>query len=125
MPSAEAAAGFTTTFGASFSRSFASSCSAMLGLSLRYWRAFSLPWPMRSPMQLYQAPDFSTSLLSTPMSISSPSREMPSPYRISVMMTLKGGASLFLTTLILVSLPMISSPFFTEPMRRMSRRTEA
>ena len=41
------------------------------------------------------------------------------------MTTLNGGAILFLTTLILVSLPMISSPFLTEPMRRMSRRTEA
>src|SRR5688500_10232778 len=51
------------------------------------------------------------------MSISSPSRLMPSPYRISVTTCLNGGASLFLTTLILVWLPMTSSPFLIAPMR--------
>ena len=35
--------------GTNFSRSSASSWAAIVGLSLRYWRAFSLPWPMRSP----------------------------------------------------------------------------
>jgi hypothetical protein len=38
---------------------------------------------------------------------------------------LKGAATLFLTTLTLVSLPITSSPFLMEPMRRMSSRTEA
>src|SRR3569623_1312515 len=38
---------------------------------------------------------------------------------------LKGGATLFLTTLTRVSLPPPSSPFLLAPMRRMSRRTEA
>ena len=37
----------------------------------------------------------------------------------------KGGETLFLTTLTLVSLPITSSPFLIEPMRRISRRTEA
>ena len=36
---------------------------------------------------------------------------------------LNGGATLFLTTLTRVSLPMTSSPFLMAPMRRMSRRT--
>ena len=35
--------------GTNFSRSAASSFCAAAGFSLRYWRAFSLPWPMRSP----------------------------------------------------------------------------
>ena len=35
----------------------------------------------------------------------------------------EGGDTLFLTTLTLVSLPITSSPFLIEPMRRMSRRT--
>src|SRR5690606_11390113 len=108
---ASSSSAFSATTGASFSRNAASILAATSGLSLRYWRAFSLPWPMRSPSQLYQAPDFSTSLASTPMSMSSPSRLMPSPYRISVTICLNGGAILFLTTLILVWLPMISSPF--------------
>src|SRR5690606_24263822 len=36
---------FSTTAGASCSRSAASIFAATAGLSLRYWRAFSLPWP--------------------------------------------------------------------------------
>src|SRR5690606_8222431 len=36
-------ASFSTTAGASFSRSAASILAATAGLSLRYWRAFSLP----------------------------------------------------------------------------------
>jgi hypothetical protein len=35
------------------------------------------------------------------------------------------GATLFFTTLTRVSLPTTSSPSFTAPVRRMSRRTEA
>src|SRR5690606_33296994 len=114
-----------TGAGISCSRICASRRAATSGLSLRYWRAFSLPLPMRSSPMLYQAPAFCTSLASTPMSISSPSRLMPCPQRISVITCLKGGAILFLTTLIRVWLPMISSPFLIAPMRRMSRRTEA
>ena len=61
----------------------------------------------------------------TPMSMISPSRLMPSPYRMSNSAVLNGGATLFFTTLTLVSLPMASSPFLMVPMRRMSSRTEA
>src|SRR5690606_18001065 len=102
----------TTGAGMSCSRICASRRCATSGLSLRYWRAFSLPWPMRSSPMLYQAPAFCTSLAFTPMSISSPSRLMPWPYRISVMTCLNGGASLFLTTLMRVWLPMISYAVF-------------
>src|SRR5271165_5774178 len=49
------------------------------GLSFRNWRAFSRPWPMRSPPKLYQEPLFSTMFWAAPRSIRSPSREMPSP----------------------------------------------
>src|SRR5580765_8140235 len=35
--------------GASATRSLSSISLAAVGLSLRYWRALSLPWPMRSP----------------------------------------------------------------------------
>ena len=41
--------------------------------------------------------------------INSPVREIPSPYMISTSAVLNGGATLFLTTLILVSLPMLLS----------------
>ena len=33
--------------------------AAMSLFATRNSRAFSLPWPMRSPLKLYQAPDFS------------------------------------------------------------------
>ena len=36
--------------GTNFSRSFASRSFATAGLSFSHWRAFSLPWPMRSPL---------------------------------------------------------------------------
>ncbi|MNF18206.1 hypothetical protein D3C80_2221450 [compost metagenome] len=55
----------------------------------------------------------------------SPWREMPWPYRMSKKASRNGGDTLFLTTLTLVSLPITSSPFLIEPMRRISRRTEA
>jgi hypothetical protein len=59
------------------------------------------------------------------MSMISPSRLMPSPNMMSNSAVLNGGATLFLTTFTLVSLPMASSPFLMVPVRRMSRRTEA
>src|SRR5690606_4148459 len=78
-PVADSAAAARTAWGISRARSSASILFATSGFSLRYRRAFSLPWPMRSSPQLYQAPAFSTSFASTPISISSPSRLMPSP----------------------------------------------
>ena len=38
-----------STWGRTLARISASMRSAMSGLSLRNWRTFSLPWPMRSP----------------------------------------------------------------------------
>src|SRR6266545_4972874 len=64
-----------------------------------------------------QAPDFSSTPRLTPISSTSPSREMPSPYRMSNSACLKGGATLFFTTLTRVSEPTTSSPFLIEPMR--------
>ncbi len=61
----------------------------------------------------------------TPRSMISPSLEMPSPYMMSNSTSRNGGATLFLTTFTRTLLPTISSAFFTEPVRRMSRRTEA
>src|SRR3989344_2957556 len=49
-----------------FSRTRFSISAAILGLSLRNWRALSLPWPMRSLPQLNQAPVFSTPPHSAP-----------------------------------------------------------
>src|SRR5690606_27454248 len=45
---ASSALPFATTTGAIFARSSASIRCATSTFSLRYWRAFSLPWPMRS-----------------------------------------------------------------------------
>ena len=55
----------------------------------------------------------------------SPSREMPSPYMMSNSASLKGGATLFLTTLTRVRLPITSCPCLRAAMRRMSMRSEA
>src|SRR5579885_2595341 len=98
---------------------------ALAGLSFKYWRALSLPCPMRSPRYEYQAPVFSMMPCCEPSSMISPSRDTPSPYRMSNSACRNGGATLFLTTLTLVSLPTTSSPRLIAPMRRMSRRTEA
>ena len=73
----------------------------------------------------YQAPDFSMTLAFTPMSMISPWRLMPSPNKMSNSAVLNGGATLFFTTLTLVSLPTASSPRLMVPVRRMSKRTEA
>ena len=60
---------------------------------------------------------------------SSPVCEIPSPNIISTSATLNGGATLFLTTLILVSLPIAVSLSSPVPLicvlPRTSRRTEA
>src|SRR5690606_1999884 len=47
---ASAASSPITRPGTNFSRSLASRSLATAGLSLSHWRAFSLPWPMRSPL---------------------------------------------------------------------------
>src|SRR3989442_12273167 len=106
----------------SFSRTLASICAATSGCSRRKSRAFSRPWPMRSPPKAYQAPVFSTIPCSDAMSISSPSLEMPVPYRMSNSASRNGGATLFFTTFTLVRLPITSSPCLMAPTRRMSRR---
>src|SRR5207249_990040 len=63
----------------SFSRIFASISAASSRFSFRKSRALSLPWPMRSFLYWYQAPDLSTTPQLTPSSRISPSRETPSP----------------------------------------------
>src|SRR6266568_6364937 len=50
----------------SFSRIFASISAASSGFSFRKSRALSLPWPMRSFLYWYQAPDLSTTPQPTP-----------------------------------------------------------
>src|SRR6266849_10092754 len=60
-------------------RSVFSSLSRMSLFSFRNTRAFSRPWPMRSPPKLIHVPLFSSTPFSTPRSIKSPSREIPSP----------------------------------------------
>ena len=74
----EPATGTPTT-----ARILASISAAMSGCSRSYSRVLSLPWPILSPLYAYQAPDFSMMLWVTPSSMISPSREMPSPYRMS------------------------------------------
>ncbi|CUQ20536.1 Uncharacterised protein [Flavonifractor plautii] len=72
-----------------------------------------------------QEPDFCTRSSLAPRSRISPILEIPSPYMISNSASLKGGETLFLTTLARVRLPMISEPLFSDSMRRTSMRTEA
>src|SRR5258706_4172498 len=74
---------------------------------------------------MYQAPDFSSTPWLTPSSSTSPSREMPLPYRMSNSALRNGGATLFLTIFTPVSEPITPSPLLIEPMRRMSTRTSA
>ena len=62
---------------------------------------------------------------STARSSRSPSREMPSPYRMSNSASRNGGATLFFTIFAFVRLPTTSSPSLMEAMRRTSTRTEA
>lgn len=62
-------------------------------------------------------------LHSLPKSNCSPSREIPCPNSISKVHCLNGGASLFLATLTLTAFPTTSSPFFIEPVRRISSLT--
>ena len=68
---------------------------------------FSRPWPIRSPSKEYHAPLFSMMPSSLPRSTSSPSLEIPVPYRMSNSASLKGGATLFFTTFTFVRLPTI------------------
>jgi len=106
-------------------RILSSISKATEGFCFRKALAFSRPWPMRSSLKEYQAPDFSTTPALTPISTNSPIFEMPSPYMMSNSTCLKGGATLFFTTLTRVVLPTTSSRSLIAPMRRMSRRTEA
>ena len=87
----------------------ASISTATLGLSFKKIFEFSLPCPTLSPLYENHAPALSIIPSLTPVSTSSPSLEMPSPYIMSNSTTLNGGATLFFTTLTLVWLPMISS----------------
>ena len=50
--------------------------------------------------------------------------QIPSPYLISNSAILNGGATLFFTTLTLVSLPSISSPFLIAPILLISSLTD-
>src|SRR5579883_1343153 len=61
------------------SRNAASIFAAICRCSLRYARAFSRPWPIRSPAKLNHDPLFSTIPCSEPRSSRSPSRDIPSP----------------------------------------------
>src|SRR3546814_9908376 len=62
--------------GLSLARIDASTSAATSGRSLRELRAFSLPWPILSPLYANHAPDLSTMPLSTPRSHHTPSLEM-------------------------------------------------
>ena len=72
-----------------------------------------------------QEPDFCTRSSFVARSRISPTLEMPSPYMMSNSASLKGGETLFFTTLARVRLPMISEPLLRASMRRTSMRTEA
>src|ERR1700687_5074872 len=63
----------------SAARTLTSRSERTLGLSLRYFLAFSRPWPIRSVPYVCQVPDFSTRFCSTAASSTEPSLEMPSP----------------------------------------------
>ena len=78
--------------------SLADTALDMSGFALKNSFTLFRPWPILSPSYEYQAPLLSIIPSSTPMSRSSPVRDIPSPYMISNSASLKGGASLFLTT---------------------------
>src|SRR6266403_11157 len=90
----DVALGLTGSGISSFLRSAVSSLSRMSLFSFRKTRAFSRPWPMRSPPKLIHVPLFSSTPFSTPRSIKSPSREIPSPYTMSNSASRNGAATL-------------------------------
>src|SRR5713101_8668192 len=110
LGAAAAKFGFVGEGSSSFLRRAFSSLSRMSLFSFKKTRAFSRPCPMRSPPKLNHVPLFSTNPLSTPRSIKSPSREMPSPYTMSNSASRKGAATLFFTTLPRVREPTTRSP---------------
>ena len=93
------------------SRTLFSISSLIVGLSLKNCLAFSLPWPIFSPLYEYQAPLLSTIPISDAKSSISAYLETPCPYIISTDAVLNGGATLFFTILTLVLLPITLSPF--------------
>ena len=96
----------------------------MDGFVLRKSRTASRPCPNRSPLKEYQAPDFSTTRFSTPISTNSPAFEIPSANMMSNSACLKGGAILFFTTFTRTRLPPTSWPSLMDSIRRISSRTE-
>ena len=71
--------------------------------------------PKVSNTYVYQAPLLPSAPVCTPRSTSSPVRLMPWPKSMSICTLRNGGASLFLTTFTATWLPLISSPFLSEP----------
>jgi len=110
--------------GANDARTLFSISDMMSLFSIRKSRAFSRPWPSRVAPKDIHVPDFSMMFFSTARSITSPSREMPWLKSTSNSALRNGGAILFFTTVTRTRLPTISSPTLSEPMRRMSRRTD-
>ena len=98
--------------------------AATFGFVSRYNFAFSLPCPIFSPLYAYQAPAFSTIPTLAPKSTNSPVLLIPFPYIRSNSTTLKGGATLFLTTLTLVEFPTICSLSLIAPILLISILTE-
>ena len=98
--------------------------TSILWFCSKYIFAFSLPWPIFSPLYAYQAPDFSTTSALEPKSINSPDLLIPLPYIKSNSTTLNGGETLFLTTLTRVALPTICSLSLIAPILLMSILTE-
>src|SRR5699024_7876674 len=89
--------------------------------------AFSRPCPSLSSLYEYHAPLFWTISKSEPMSNTSPSLEIPSPYMISTTACLNGGATLFLTTFNLVRFPtmsfLVSMILHDEPLNGQKNKT--
>src|SRR5574344_1997764 len=77
----------------------------------RYSRVLSLPCPIFSPLNEYQAPAFSIRLHLMAASSNDPIFEIPVPNIRSISHFLKGGATLFFTIFTLTLLPVSSSWF--------------
>ena len=99
---------------------------ATSGFSFKKERVFSRPCPKRLSLKENQLPARFTSPVFSPMVRTSPSFDITSPYINSISDSLKGEATLFLTTLIRVLVPTISlSVMRIKSLFRTSMRTLA
>ena len=112
VPSMLIALGVFTVAGLALDHGVSTHAEMTASCSLRYILAFSLPWPIFSPLYAYHAPLFTTTPILDAKSKISPSLDIPLPNIISNSASLNGGATLFLTIFTLARFPIISPPAF-------------